>query len=121
MESLADRFIEERHRREAVGPGQRVPEEVRLLAVRYARWALESEGLSVAGAAERLSVRAVTLKRWLAAAEPVPAMRPVVVREDSAPQEDAEKADLTLVTPDGFRVEGLSGRELVDLVRALRA
>lgn len=121
MEWLADRFVEERDQVGGSGPGQRVPEALRVLAVRYARWAMEDEGESLSGAARRLSVGAVTLRRWLESArDSVPAMREVVVRDLPAAKGEPPSPCLSLVTPEGFRVEGLSPAEVVELVRALQ-
>lgn len=117
MEELAREFVRRRVSLRQAGGGIRVPEELRRVAVRFGRWALD-EGGSLGEAAARLEVSRATLERWLDE-EPVggsSAVREVVVREEDA----GAGAGLTLVTPEGFRIEGLAVAELTALVRSLR-
>jgi len=85
---------------------------------------VEEGGESVSAVARRLEVTPLTLERWLASAPQEaapPVMREVVVRDAAgAPAGEQGEMGLTLVTPDGFRVEGLAAAELVEILRALR-
>ncbi len=118
MEHLADEFIRGR-RSITVGRGRRYPEALRRLAVRFATEAA-AVGWSASRIARRLGVAWATVERWCETPPVVGiegGMREVVVRDDSPP---AVERRLALVTPEGYRVEGLRQEELVDLVRALR-
>ncbi len=118
MEHLADEFIR-RRRSIVVGPGKRYPESLRRLAIAFAAEA-EAAGWSASRIAQRLGISWATLERWCATPSIVEAkggMREVVVR-DAAPL--AVEGHAVLVTPEGYRIEGLRQEELVELVRALR-
>lgn len=120
MEELAQEFVRRRDVLRQAGRGFRVPEELRRVAIRFGRWALE-EGESLGEAAARLEVSRATLERWLdeePAAESSP-VREVVVRE-AGTEKVGGGTDLTLVTPEGFRIEGLAVADLTELVRSLR-
>jgi hypothetical protein len=120
MEDLAKQFVRGREGLVSEGSGWRVPASLRALAVRYGRWALAA-GDSVGAAAVRLGLSRATLVRWLAEspdAEPPSAWREVVIRAPEAERPSASV--LTLVTPEGFRIEGLDGSSVVGLLRALR-
>ena len=102
------------------GLGVRYPQALRELAVAYFHEA-HRQGRSRRRAAEALGVSDVTLSRWIEEAGPdVPelvetaALREVVVT-DSRP-----RGSLSLVTPEGYRVEGLGVAELAEVLRALR-
>lgn len=118
MEHLADEFTR-RRRSIAVGRGKRYPKSLRRLAVGFAHEA-EAAGWSPSRIARRLGVSWTTLERWCATPPVIEAeggMREVVVRDDVPPTVERH---LVLVTPEGYRVEGLVQEDLVDLVRALR-
>ena len=118
MEHLADEFIR-RRRSIVVGRGKRYPEDLRRLAVGFATEA-EACGWKGSRIARRLGIAWATLERWCAT-QPVAefggAMREVVVRDD-----ETSPAELhpVLVTPEGYRIEGLRQEELVAILRALR-
>jgi len=119
MEELAREFVRRRDSLRQAGRGARVPEELRRVAVRFGLWALD-EGESLGEAAARLEVSRATLERWLdeepaGGSSPV---REVVVRAEEAGA--GSGAGLTLVTPEGFRIEGLAVADLTALVRSLR-
>lgn len=118
MEHLADEFIR-RRRSIVVGPGKRYPDALRELAVRFATEA-EAAGWSASRIARRLGVAWPTVGRWLQMS-PIDradnAMREVVVR-DEVPS--AIELRPVLVTPEGYRIEGLRQEDLVELVQALR-
>ena len=119
MEHLADEFIR-RRRSIVVGRGKRYPEELRQLAVDFATEARRS-GWSGSRIAQRLGVAWATLERWCAM-QPVAEvgsrlMREVVVHDDVPPSAALPPA---LVTPEGYRIDGLRQEELVEVLRVLR-
>ena len=118
MEHLADEFIR-RRRSIAVGRGKRYPKSLRRLAIGFATEA-EAAGWSASRIARRLGVASATLERWCAMSPVVEAeggMREVVVRDDGPP---AVERRAVLVTPEGYRIEGLGQEDLVDVLQALR-
>jgi hypothetical protein len=96
-----------------------VPASLRSLAVRYGRWSL-AEGSSVVSVSARLGVSRLTLSRWLdeSGPESLESFREVVV--PSWPPPLGASPGLTLVTPEGFRIEGLDGTSALSLLRSLR-
>lgn len=102
------------------GVGIRYPEFLRELAVGYFELARRA-GHSRRQVVEALGVADATLQRWdeevgtaaVEAAESV-ALHEVVLT-DSRPS-----GSLRLITPEGYRVEGLGIGELAELLRALR-
>ena len=118
MEHLADEFIR-RRRSIVVGRGKRYPEDLRQLAVGFAAEA-EACGWSGSRIARRLGIAWGTLERWCAkqpAAEFGGGMREVVVRDDATSSPELRPV---LMTPEGYRIEGLGQEELVEILRALR-
>ena len=118
MEHLADEFIR-RRRSIVVGRGKRYPEDLRQLAVGFAAEA-ETAGWSASRIARHLGVSWATLERWCTtqpAVESGGQMREVVVRDDVPSLAALGPA---LVTPEGYRIEGLRQEELVEILRALR-
>ncbi|MCK6574596.1 helix-turn-helix domain-containing protein [Myxococcota bacterium] len=103
------------------GPGRRVPCLLRERVVAAVRRRRE-DGVSVAKLAEALGLSVETLRRWLDAA--VEGQRsagrarpmPVAVIGGAAQGRGA----LSLVTPTGFRVEGLSVDTAAELLARLR-
>jgi hypothetical protein len=81
--------------------------------------ALRTQGLSVKQAGEALSLSADTVRRWLAGSprqsSPPASFTPVLVRPDAAPLTSP-----ALISPSGFRVEGLSLEQLAQLLRGLQ-
>ncbi len=110
---------------EGKGPRQRrYAPEVKAAAVAYAR-GQQAEGRGLASVADELGLSDQTLRTWLdqaeASAKTGAVLRPVVVKPSPAPEaRPAEQCRPTLVTPDGFRVEGLSLEQLGTLLRDLR-
>ena len=117
MEHLAEQFVEERQRRGEVGPGKRVSAELKRIAVEYARRALD-RGDDLDAVAGRLGVLPVTLERWLDEAPVEPTLREVVIRDEVAG--GAASGCVTLVTPEGFRIEGLGASDLPALLAQIR-
>lgn len=114
MEDLARRFRRSAEQRE----GLRYPQELRLLALKYARMA-SARGESRQEIADSLGLSEATLHRWQQGTTTVedPAahssLHEVVLAEDSF------TVGPVLVMPSGARVEGLSVRDLVAVLEAL--
>jgi hypothetical protein len=108
----------ERGRSGSVGPRSRYPRSLRLRVATHARERL-ARGESLCRVAESLGLALATLQRWTAA--PAAArLRSVRHRETSAEREaTAQVARPVLVTPRGFRVEGLDVELLLGLLRHL--
>lgn len=118
MEHLAEEFIR-RRRSIVVGRGKRYPESLRQLAVSFAVEA-EAAGWTASRIARHLGVASATLERWCATQSIVGSggqMREVVVRDDVP---SLAALGPTLVTPEGYRIEGLRQEELAEILRALR-
>lgn len=89
------------------GPGRRYPAHVRERVVAVGR-SLRDQGWSWVDLADAFGVTDATLKRWFADAE---------FDDDTGFQEVAVTPDgFTLVSPSGWRVEGLSRDDLAALV-----
>jgi hypothetical protein len=74
-------------------------------------------GKSLGSVAEELGLGPATLTRWLGRGGAGEPLRPVEVqREEEAP---GPTSSLVVVTPSGWRIEGLRLAELAELVRAL--
>lgn len=118
MEHLADEFIR-RRRSVVVGRGKRYPEELRQLAVGFATEA-RAAGWSGSRIARRLGVSWATVERWCATQPVVDfrggLMREVVVHDAVRSTEQHP----VLVTPEGYRIEGLRREELIEILVALR-
>lgn len=118
MEQLADEFIRQR-RSIILGRGRRYPKSLRRLAVGFAKEA-RAAGWSASRIARRLGVAWATLERWCATPpvdEASIGMREVLV-VDAAPP--VLEGHAVLVTPEGYRIEGLRQEDLVVLIQALR-
>lgn len=118
MEHLADEFIR-RRRSLPAGRGTRYQGPLRQLAVDFAAEA-KAAGWSANRIARRLGVSWATLERWCEAPPEAAlggGMREVVVRE-AAPS--SIELGAVLVTPEGYRIEGLEREDLVGLLQALR-
>ena len=85
---------------------------VRMVAMVHLRRALEAGG-SLSGAARALGVRPLTLKRWQESEAAQARLRPVEIVEESL----ASKT--VLLSPRGYRVEGLSEEGLRRLLERL--
>ena len=102
------------------GPGVRYPRALRELAVAYFHEA-HHQGHSRRWTAESLGVSDVTLSRWVEETElGVPNAVGVAPLHEVVLSDSSPRGSLSLVTPEGFRIEGLSLAELAEVVRALR-
>jgi len=117
MEELAKRFRRRAREAGCGGPGQRYPAELRRMASGY--WSLASSaGQSLSEAARALGIREVTLGRWARESVGGEGAKPGTLCEVVlASSADGGRA---LVTPSGYRVEGLSLAELRELLSELR-
>jgi len=97
------------------GRGARYREDLRQEAIALARTGL-LEGKSLGRVAEELGIGPATLTRWLergGAGEP---LRPVEVQREAEP---GQAFPLVVVTPSGWRIEGLRLADIPELLRAL--
>jgi hypothetical protein len=88
--------------------------------MRHAR-AARSRGAGWGAIARELGVSATGLQRWFEPKRPrrrvVARLRPVQLKAEAAAA--PERRALCLITPQGYRVEGLDAAALVALLRAL--
>jgi hypothetical protein len=115
MDARVKRFREGVARYGVGGVGRRYPEEWRAVAVAVAEDRRE-EPLSRVAA--DLGISTVSLQRWLEQGEPV-RFRPVEVEAGPSQVPVTTTRGLALITPRGYRVEGLEAGELVSLLRVL--
>lgn len=102
--------------RRAVGARtkQRYSEQLKARILRYARQR-RADGATQRTVAEEVGVKWQTIRRWMEAEQPAPtAMVPVSVRQPSA-----QGSQLALVSPTGYRLEGLPPQHAVQLFRQL--
>lgn len=112
MDARVERFRCEAERAGTGGVGKRYPKELRRLAVAIAQ---DRGERPLSELAEELGVNVETLRSWLG--QPA-RFRPVEV-EVAAEPEVAVVAGLRLITPRGYRVEGLGMESLAALLRVL--
>lgn len=96
------------------GRGRRYPTAVQDEVVRYAR-ERRSEGASWSVIADEVGVWFETLRRWCTAEAPPPTMVEVEVVDDRPPP-----SSVVIVSPSGYRLEGLDAASAVAALRALR-
>ena len=100
------------------GPRWRCSAGLRKEIVNYARHEVAG-GASVRATAQRLGVSDTTLTRWLEAGKQASQFRPVqIVVEPEPPEQEASKVPV-LVSPGGYRVEGLDVEQLAALLLRL--
>jgi len=97
------------------GRGRRYPAALRSLAVSYSL-ASRARGQNRGEIAEALGVCEATLVRWTEEREAVPVV-PKLVEVVVSP---SPSTGLTLATPSGYRVEGLSLSDVASLLSSLR-
>jgi hypothetical protein len=97
----------------------RYPAPVRDAVVALARARL-GQGQSLARVARGVGLSFPTLTTWLTRPA-APALRPVTLTPAPGPvSPSASPATIVLVTPEGFRIEGLDSATLVAVLRSLR-
>ncbi len=100
-------------------------------AVRLAKYnELIKSGLGALAAAKEVGVSYVTLLKWqkeagqektLAKSRKAKLYRPLRrTRPPTQSPRPTKTGNLTLVTPEGLRIEGISARELIEVLKALR-
>lgn len=101
--------------RERGGRRWRAPERLR---EEIAAWASDqrSEGYALSGKSEVIGVSETTLGRWMSSRERSGELRRVGVATEA---EQSSGRGLVLVTPGGYRLEGLSVDEAVNVLRRL--
>jgi hypothetical protein len=102
---------------ERSGGGAWYPEELREEAIGCVQ-AATAQGSSVRGVAVALGVSHATLYRWMARKKRVPVRKVEIVQSEPARREGS--SSLVLVTPQGYRVEGLALGEVARLLETLR-
>jgi hypothetical protein len=115
MDARVKRFREGVARYGVGGAGCRYPAELRAVAVAVAEDRREEP---LAQVAADLGISTASLQRWLEQGEPL-RFRPVEVEPGSAQVQRPPARVLALITPRGYRVEGLEAGELVSLLRVL--
>lgn len=78
---------------------------------------MRAEGMKMSAIVSELGVSSLSLTKWLKESRPAPAFLPVQVV--GAGVTTNTSADMTLVTPSGYRVEGLTPDTLLALLRQL--
>ena len=101
------------------GRSRRYSRELRSLGVAYLRQE-QKRGASCDTVASELGISGWSLTRWLRGTEVEArsALRAVEVIAEGC--EGPKSLGVTLVTPDGYRIEGLNGPEIRSLLEALR-
>lgn len=112
MDARVKRFRAEAARHGAGRVGRRYPADLKALAVALAE---ERRGEPLSHVASELGVSELSLQRWIEQGEPA-RFRPVEVELDSG---RVPGRGLVLITPRGYRVEGLQAESLVSLLRVL--
>jgi len=93
------------------------PEEMKRFAVAFAAEAISGDG-TISGAARELGVSEVTLSKWMEGGE-VPDNREGGFREVVVEEAIRPPVALSLVTPAGYRVEGLDLPSAAALLKTL--
>ena len=99
------------------GRGARYEEDLRQEAVALTRAGMR-EGKSLGRVAEELGIGSATLRRWLERGSAGEPFRPVEVQRQQE-EEPGKVSSLLVVTPSGWRIEGLRLVDLPELLRAL--
>ncbi len=96
--------------------GWRYSPDLRALGTEYCR-SQRRAGRSFREIAEDLGVSTLTLSRWQDE-PPIAGFRPVEVIADSEIRDPTEEMSLSVVTPGGLRIEGLSWAQVLELARS---
>jgi hypothetical protein len=105
------------HRRTRAAKTVPYPGSVREAAVSLAREQSQA-GIPVRRTAHELGLRPQTLYLWLSR-KPSKGLRPVTITDNVEPTAELPEPRPVLVTPQGFRIEGLDAVRLVALLRGL--
>lgn len=117
MDARASRFRKKANEENQgrTGVRRRYSEKLRVEAVNYLRHR-QTEGASLNQIGEELGLNGWSLTRWSRDRKPGKRFRRVELSE----ARESTANGLTLVTPDGFRVEGLCRDEVREVVESLR-
>jgi transposase-like protein len=96
------------------GRGKRYPRELKARIIEHAR-ARRGEGVSWARIAQELGLAFETIRRWCVAVEAKPSRSMVPVRVVA----EADERAVSVVSPAGHRIEGLTLQQAVAVLRAL--
>lgn len=98
------------------GPGRYYPDALRVRVARWARRQLD-DGAALMVIAAELGLRRDTLRQWTTVPKPAAttAMVPVEIVADAL-----RSAHVSVVSPNGFRIDGLTLDEAVAVLRRLR-
>jgi transposase-like protein len=111
-----DRVLKQFRREAKARANQRYSQRLRKLACGYTDGRIR-QGEAIAVIAQQLGVAEQTLRNWLKRA----GSDFLKVRlTESAAKEQSEKSRLVLISPTGYRVEGLDVRGMSELLRVLR-
>jgi transposase-like protein len=113
MDTRVKVFREEASRQGVGRAGRRYPAQMRAMAVALAQ---ERSEEPLGRVAADLGVSALSLQRWIEKGEPA-RFRPIEVEPEVVAS--ARARDLVLITPSGYRVEGLETETLSSLLRVL--
>jgi hypothetical protein len=105
------------HRRTRAARTVPYPGPVREAILRLVRERTDA-GLSVRSTAEEIGLRAQTLYKWVAY-ESGTRLRPVAVTGSAEASSELAGIGVVLITPQGYRVEGLNPAALIVLLRGL--
>ncbi len=104
--------IENRGRSKA---GWRYSPELKILAIEHCRTERQA-GCTWADLSAQLGVSTLTLSRWMEATTST-SFRPVEVIDDLEPPKMAGDTGLTVTTPGGLRIEGLSWPQALEMAQ----
>lgn len=120
MEARVERFRKhaEKYFGGRPGRGARYPEDLQQEAVFLARAGM-LDGKSLGSMARELGVGAMTLSSWLEKIGVSEPLRPVEIQREQNEERSGRAFALALVTPSGWRIEGLRLEDVPELLRAL--
>ena len=104
---------------ERAGRSRRYSRELRSLAVGYLRQQMK-RGANCATVAAELGISGWSLTRWWRGTEADAGSAFQAVEVVAEAGEGPKSLGVTLVTPDGYRIEGLKGLEIRSVLEALR-
>jgi transposase-like protein len=110
MEDNLEEFKKTSERAKENGGRVRYSQEMRSFAVEFTKERL-GRGMSLAAAAKELGVSDMTLKKWL--------QRSGAFKEVRIRPEKGNSSNVTLVTPSGYRIEGLDIESLTCILRKI--
>lgn len=104
-------------RNRAGRPHWRCPNALRERIVAFARQRQQA-GETMTRIAEQVGLSVTCVRRWMKAGDG-PRLRPVRIAETSSSPSSTSRDSLALITPNGYRLEGLNAATAVDVLRRL--